>query len=115
MVPSLLTLPSESQKRLRTLEQFTELGSGFQIAMRDLDLRGAGDLLGGSQSGFIADIGIEMYTLSKTYNMAGWRVAFAVGNPSIIKTINLSFCFSFISNVFFQKYIRNHHSSKFMP
>lgn len=61
MIPSLLTLPSESQKRLRTLEQFTELGSGFQIAMRDLDLRGAGDLLGGSQSGFIADIGIEMY------------------------------------------------------
>lgn len=61
MVPSLLTLPSDSKKRLKTLEQFTDLGSGFQIAMRDLDIRGAGNLLGGEQSGFIADIGIEMY------------------------------------------------------
>lgn len=61
MVPSMLTLPSESKKRLNILEQFTDLGSGFQIAMRDLDIRGAGNLLGGEQSGFIADIGIEMY------------------------------------------------------
>lgn len=61
MVPSILTLPSESKKRLKILEQFTELGSGFQIAMRDLDIRGAGNLLGGEQSGFIIDIGIEMY------------------------------------------------------
>lgn len=61
MVPSVLTLPSESKKRLKILEQFTELGSGFQIAMRDLDIRGAGNLLGGEQSGFIIDIGIEMY------------------------------------------------------
>src|SRR5205085_8709750 len=48
-------------KRLQTLEQFSELGSGFQIAMRDLDIRGAGNLLGGEQSGFIADIGFETY------------------------------------------------------
>lgn len=59
--PSLVTLPENSRKRLEALEQFNELGSGFQIAMRDLDLRGAGDILGGEQSGFITDIGFDMY------------------------------------------------------
>lgn len=61
IAPSLITLPNHSRKRLQALEQFTDLGSGFQIAMRDLDIRGAGDLLGGEQSGFINDIGIETY------------------------------------------------------
>ena len=61
IAPSLVTLPEHSRKRLQTLEQFTELGSGFQIAMRDLDIRGSGNLLGGEQSGFINDIGFEMY------------------------------------------------------
>lgn len=61
MVPSMLTLPNDSRKRLQTLEQFNELGSGFQISMRDLDIRGAGNILGGEQSGFIAEIGFEMY------------------------------------------------------
>jgi transcription-repair coupling factor (superfamily II helicase) len=55
------TLPPDSRKRLQTLEQHSELGSGFQIAMRDLDIRGAGNLLGGEQSGFMAEIGFEMY------------------------------------------------------
>jgi transcription-repair coupling factor (superfamily II helicase) len=55
------TLPADSRKRLQTLEQYSDLGSGFQIAMRDLDIRGAGNLLGGEQSGFIAEIGFEMY------------------------------------------------------
>ncbi|MBS1591136.1 MAG: transcription-repair coupling factor [Bacteroidetes bacterium] len=55
------TLPTDSRKRLQTLEQFTDLGSGFQIAMRDLDIRGAGNMLGGEQSGFMAEIGFEMY------------------------------------------------------
>lgn len=61
LAPPMSTLPADSRKRLQTLEQFSELGSGFQIAMRDLDIRGAGNMLGGEQSGFIADIGIEMY------------------------------------------------------
>src|SRR5690606_15195110 len=61
VAPSLLTLPNDSRRRLQILEEFNELGSGFQIAMRDLDIRGAGNLLGGEQSGFIADIGFEMY------------------------------------------------------
>lgn len=61
LAPSMATLPTDSRKRLQTLEQFSELGSGFQIAMRDLDIRGAGNLLGGEQTGFMADIGFETY------------------------------------------------------
>jgi transcription-repair coupling factor (superfamily II helicase) len=61
LAPQMTTLPDDSRKRLQTLEQFSELGSGFQIAMRDLDIRGAGNLLGGEQSGFMAEIGFEMY------------------------------------------------------
>lgn len=59
--PPLSILPADARKRLRTLEEFSDLGSGFNIAMRDLDIRGAGNLLGGEQSGFIADIGYETY------------------------------------------------------
>lgn len=61
LAPALHSLTEEARKRLRAIEQFSELGSGFNIAMRDLDIRGAGDLLGAEQSGFINDIGFEMY------------------------------------------------------
>ncbi len=56
------TLTTEARKRLLALEEFSDLGSGFNIAMRDLDIRGAGDILGGEQSGFINDIGFDLYT-----------------------------------------------------
>ena len=59
--PPLSVLSDEARKRLRAIEEFSELGNGFNIAMRDLDIRGAGNLLGGEQSGFIAEIGFEMY------------------------------------------------------
>ena len=59
--PPLHTLSDEARKRLTAVEQFSDLGSGLQIAMRDLDIRGAGNLLGGEQSGFINDIGFETY------------------------------------------------------
>jgi transcription-repair coupling factor (superfamily II helicase) len=59
--PPMSVLTQEARKRLRTIEEFSDLGSGFQVAMRDLDIRGAGNLLGGEQSGFIADIGYETY------------------------------------------------------
>ena len=59
--PPMSTLTADSRKRLTTLEQYSDLGSGFQIAMRDLDIRGAGNMLGGEQSGFIAEIGFEVY------------------------------------------------------
>ncbi|MDR9419218.1 transcription-repair coupling factor [Gracilimonas sp.] len=56
------TLSPEARKRLMALEEFSDLGSGFNIAMRDLDIRGAGDILGAEQSGFINDIGFDLYT-----------------------------------------------------
>ena len=61
LAPPLSTLTSEARRRLRAIEEFSELGSGFNIAMQDLDIRGAGNLLGAEQSGFIADIGFETY------------------------------------------------------
>lgn len=59
--PPLSVLTADARKRLQTLEEFSELGSGFEIAMRDLDIRGAGSLLGAEQSGFISDIGYETF------------------------------------------------------
>jgi transcription-repair coupling factor (superfamily II helicase) len=61
LAPPTYSLTLDAKKRLNALEQFSALGSGFNISMRDLDIRGAGDLLGAEQSGFISDIGFEMY------------------------------------------------------
>ena len=61
LAPPLADLPVESRRRLEALEQFSDLGSGIHIAMQDLDIRGAGNLLGAEQSGFIADLGYETY------------------------------------------------------
>jgi transcription-repair coupling factor (superfamily II helicase) len=61
VTPPFSVLTSEARKRLKTIEEFSELGGGFQIAMRDMDIRGAGNILGGEQSGFITDIGFDTY------------------------------------------------------
>ncbi len=61
LAPPMTLLTNEAQKRLRAIEMFSELGSGFNISLRDLDIRGAGNLLGGEQSGFINEIGFEMF------------------------------------------------------
>jgi transcription-repair coupling factor (superfamily II helicase) len=61
LAPPMSTLTHEARRRLKAIEEFSELGSGFNIAMQDLDIRGSGNLLGGEQSGFIADIGFETY------------------------------------------------------
>ncbi len=61
LAPPIAGLPQDSRRRLKAIEDFSDLGSGFNIAMQDLDIRGAGNLLGGEQSGFIADIGFETY------------------------------------------------------
>ncbi|KAA6441384.1 transcription-repair coupling factor [Dyadobacter flavalbus] len=61
LTPSVSTLASDSRKRLQTLEEFSELGDGFKVAMRDLDIRGAGNLLGAEQSGFVNDLGYDLY------------------------------------------------------
>ena len=62
VVPPVSVLPGTTIQRLRAVEEFTELGSGFNLAMRDLEIRGAGDLLGAEQSGFIETMGFETYT-----------------------------------------------------
>lgn len=59
--PPIHTLPEDSRRRMQAIEEFSDLGSGFNVAMRDLDIRGAGNLLGGEQSGFISEIGFDMY------------------------------------------------------
>ena len=61
ITPPYSMMTREAQKRITALEQFSELGSGFNIAMKDLEIRGAGDLLGGEQSGFINEIGFDTY------------------------------------------------------
>jgi transcription-repair coupling factor (superfamily II helicase) len=61
LTPPTSVLSSDSRKRLAALEEFSELGDGFKVAMRDLDIRGAGNLLGGEQSGFITDLGFDTY------------------------------------------------------
>jgi len=61
LTPPTIGLSSDSRKRLSALEEFSDLGDGFKVAMRDLDIRGAGNLLGAEQSGFISDLGFDMY------------------------------------------------------
>lgn len=61
IVPPLFSLTQEARRRLQAIEQHSELGSGFQIALRDLDIRGAGNMLGAEQSGFITEIGLELF------------------------------------------------------
>ncbi len=61
LAPPLALLPDDSRRRLQAIENFSDLGSGIHIAMQDLDIRGAGNLLGAEQSGFIADLGYETY------------------------------------------------------
>lgn len=61
LAPPLALLPADSRRRLEAIENFSDLGSGIHIAMQDLDIRGAGNLLGAEQSGFIADLGYETY------------------------------------------------------
>lgn len=62
LTPPVETLTAEARKRLTALEEYSDLGSGFNIAMRDLDIRGAGDILGAEQSGFVNEIGFALYS-----------------------------------------------------
>jgi len=70
IVPPLVSITDDARRRLKAIESFSELGSGFNIAMQDLDIRGAGNLLGGEQSGFISDMGFETYqrVLEEAFN-----------------------------------------------
>ena len=61
LVPSVHSLTKEARQRLQAVEEFSDLGAGFNLSMRDLDIRGAGNMLGAEQSGFIEDVGFETY------------------------------------------------------
>lgn len=80
IAPPLHLLPQDSRRRLKAIHEFSELGSGFNIAMQDLDIRGAGNILGGEQSGFIADIGFETYQKILNEAMVELRNS-GVGDP----------------------------------
>ena len=84
VVPPLTTLSDDSRRRLKAIEEFSDLGSGFNIAMQDLDIRGAGNLLGAEQSGFIADMGYETYQkiLSEAMDELGVEIGISTKNIS---------------------------------
>jgi len=89
LAPPLTTLTHEARRRLKAIEEFSELGSGFNIAMQDLDIRGSGNLLGGEQSGFIADVGFETYQKILNEAMMELRES-EINDPSYEPHINKS-------------------------
>ena len=88
LAPPLAALPADARRRLEALENFSDLGSGINIAMQDLDIRGAGNLLGAEQSGFISDLGYETY--QKILNEAMVELRNEEPNPSLQPTSNPS-------------------------
>ena len=82
LAPPLAALPVDSRRRLEALENFSDLGSGINIAMQDLDIRGAGNLLGAEQSGFISDLGYETYQKILNEAMAELRNEEPTPSPS---------------------------------
>ena len=86
LAPPLSALPADSRRRLEALENFSDLGSGINIAMQDLDIRGAGNLLGSEQSGFISDLGYETYQKILNEAMAELKNEESIGNKSQVKS-----------------------------
>ena len=86
LAPPLSALPPDSRRRLEALENFSDLGSGINIAMQDLDIRGAGNLLGSEQSGFISDLGYETYQKILNEAMAELKNEESIGNKSQVKS-----------------------------
>ena len=88
LAPPLAVLPQDSRRRLEALENFSDLGSGINIAMQDLDIRGAGNLLGSEQSGFISDLGYETYqkilnqAMAELRNEESWNVECGMSNEN---------------------------------
>ena len=84
IVPPLVSISTESRKRLKAIEEFSDLGSGFNIAMQDLDIRGAGNMLGAEQSGFLTEMGFETYqqVLSEAMEELGVETGISVRNAN---------------------------------
>lgn len=83
VVPEKMQLTEVAQKRLQSIKEFTQLGSGYKIAMRDLTIRGAGELLGGNQSGFIDSVGMELY-VELLREAIAQRKGEPIANPEVI-------------------------------
>ena len=83
IVPPLVTITDDARRRLKAIEEFSDLGSGFNIAMQDLDIRGAGNLLGAEQSGFIMDMGYETYQkiLAEAMEELGLETGISTAHP----------------------------------
>ena len=83
IVPPLVSITEDARRRLKAIEEFSDLGSGFNIAMQDLDIRGAGNLLGAEQSGFIMDMGYETYQkiISEAMEELGVEIGISVSGP----------------------------------
>jgi transcription-repair coupling factor (superfamily II helicase) len=83
IIPPLISITDDARRRLKAIEEFSDLGSGFNIAMQDLDIRGAGNLLGAEQSGFISDMGYETYQkiLSEAMEELGVETGIVVNRP----------------------------------
>jgi transcription-repair coupling factor (superfamily II helicase) len=85
LAPPPISLTTDARRRLKAIEEFSDLGSGFNISMQDLDIRGAGNLLGGEQSGFIADIGFETYQRILNEALAELKFDTALSNADVQK------------------------------
>lgn len=92
IVPPLVSITDDAKRRLKAIEAFSDLGSGFNIAMQDLDIRGAGNLLGAEQSGFISDMGLETYQKILAEAMEELGVESGFGPVNDIASIVVSDC-----------------------
>ena len=92
IVPPLVSITDDAKRRLKAIEAFSDLGSGFNIAMQDLDIRGAGNLLGAEQSGFISDMGLETYQKILAEAMEELGVESGLGHVNDIASIVVSDC-----------------------
>ena len=86
IVPPLVSITDDAKRRLKAIEAFSDLGSGFNIAMQDLDIRGAGNLLGSEQSGFISDMGLETYQKILAEAMEELGVESGIGSADNLST-----------------------------
>ena len=122
LAPPLAALPTESRRRLEALENFSDLGSGIHIALQDLDIRGAGNLLGAEQSGFIADLGYETYV--KILQQAVVELHNEMGNKNTTRrsdhrsetsSLLSSPSFSFVSDCTLESDLELHFPDQYVP
>ena len=112
LAPPLAALPADSRRRLEALENFSDLGSGINIAMQDLDIRGAGNLLGSEQSGFISDLGYETYQKILNQAMAELRNEEAVFKAVDKTALNTT---SFVDDCSLESDIEMYFPDQYVP